>query len=181
MRDLTHDGTWSTYDVSLLKLSNVSFQGKWTRMGNTLNIPSPTKLARLGHFRPASQAGRLAGPVFYVFLCICLFSVSWQCSCLGWIWSFYQCTVPVRPNAQMPNCMPTTSRRYGTTGAFSKIMVDMLHEGILYRSQYQCCWPRIFFPGPNFNNDRVIHYYMADLLIVEKLNMPVSWKFCLNS
>ena len=33
---------------------------------NTLKIPSPTKLARLGHFPPASQAGRLAGPV-YVF------------------------------------------------------------------------------------------------------------------
>jgi hypothetical protein len=31
----------------------------------TLKIPSLTKLARLGHFPPASQAGRLAGPVFY--------------------------------------------------------------------------------------------------------------------
>ncbi len=30
-----------------------------------------TKLARLGHFPPASQAGRLAGPVFYV----CVFSL----------------------------------------------------------------------------------------------------------
>ncbi len=37
-------------------------------MGNTLNIPSPTKLARPGHFPPASQAGRLAGPVFYVYI-----------------------------------------------------------------------------------------------------------------
>jgi hypothetical protein len=36
---------------------------KYARMGNTL--PSPTKLARLGHFPPASQAGRLAGPRFY--------------------------------------------------------------------------------------------------------------------
>jgi hypothetical protein len=36
-------------------------------MGNTLKIPLPKKLARLGHFPPASQAGRLAGPVFYVF------------------------------------------------------------------------------------------------------------------
>ncbi len=26
------------------------------------------KLARLGHFPPASQAGRLAGPVFYVYV-----------------------------------------------------------------------------------------------------------------
>jgi hypothetical protein len=38
------------------------------RTGNTLNLPSPTKLARLGHFPPASQAGRLAGPVFYVYV-----------------------------------------------------------------------------------------------------------------
>ena len=36
-------------------------------MGNTLKLPSPTKLARLGHFPPAIQAGRLAGPVFYVY------------------------------------------------------------------------------------------------------------------
>jgi hypothetical protein len=28
-----------------------------------------TKLARLGHFPPASQAGRLAGPVFFVYVC----------------------------------------------------------------------------------------------------------------
>jgi hypothetical protein len=28
----------------------------------------PTKLARLGHFPPASQAGRLAGLVFYVYV-----------------------------------------------------------------------------------------------------------------
>jgi hypothetical protein len=72
VRDLTRDGRWSTYDVSVLKLSNVSFRGKCAHMGNTLkkNLSSPTKLARLGHFHPASQAGRLAGPVFY----ICLFS-----------------------------------------------------------------------------------------------------------
>jgi hypothetical protein len=55
--------------VSVLKLSNVSFRGKCARMGNTLQkLPSPTKLARLGHFPPASQAGRLAGPVFYVYV-----------------------------------------------------------------------------------------------------------------
>ncbi len=64
VRDLTRDGRWSTYDVSVLKLYNVSFRGKCARMGNTLKLPSPTKLARLGHFPPASQAGRLAGPVF---------------------------------------------------------------------------------------------------------------------
>jgi hypothetical protein len=34
-------------------------------MGHPLKLPSPTKLARLGHFPPASQEGRLAGPVFY--------------------------------------------------------------------------------------------------------------------
>jgi hypothetical protein len=56
--------------LSVLKLSNVSFRGKCARMGNTLKLPSPTKLARLGYFPPASQAGRLADPVFYV----CLFS-----------------------------------------------------------------------------------------------------------
>ncbi len=33
-----------------------------------LKLPSPTYLAWLGHFPPASQAGRLAGPVFYVYV-----------------------------------------------------------------------------------------------------------------
>jgi hypothetical protein len=49
-------------------------------MRNPLKIPSLTKLARLGHFIPASQAGRLAGPVFFVF------SMSFLCSDLlaGW-------------------------------------------------------------------------------------------------
>jgi hypothetical protein len=37
-------------------------------MGNSLKLPSPTKLARLGHFPPASQAGRLAVTVFYVYV-----------------------------------------------------------------------------------------------------------------
>jgi hypothetical protein len=68
VRDLTRDGRWSTYDVSVLKLSNVSFWGKCARMGNTLKIPSPTKLARMGNFPPTRQAGRLAGPVFYVYV-----------------------------------------------------------------------------------------------------------------
>jgi hypothetical protein len=36
--------------------------------GYPLNLPSPTNLARLGHFPPASQAGRLAGPVFYLYV-----------------------------------------------------------------------------------------------------------------
>jgi hypothetical protein len=51
-------------------VSNVFISGEnaRARMGNTLKLTSPTKLARLGHFPPASQAGRLAGPVFYVCL-----------------------------------------------------------------------------------------------------------------
>jgi hypothetical protein len=32
------------------------------------NAHAWAKLARLGHFLPASQAGRLAGPVFYVYV-----------------------------------------------------------------------------------------------------------------
>ncbi len=63
---LTRDGRWSTYDISVLKLYNVSFRGRCARRGNTLKLPSPTKVARLGHYPPASQAGSLAGPVFYV-------------------------------------------------------------------------------------------------------------------
>ncbi len=63
--DLTRDGRWSTYDVAVLKLSNISNSA---RMRNTLKLPPPTKLARLGHFHPGSQAGRLAGPAFYVYV-----------------------------------------------------------------------------------------------------------------
>jgi hypothetical protein len=70
LRDLTRDGRWSTYDVSVLNcpmfhsVENV----QCARMRNTLKVTSPTKLARLGHFLLASQAGRLAGPVFYVYV-----------------------------------------------------------------------------------------------------------------
>jgi hypothetical protein len=46
-------------------MNNVSFRGKCARMGNTLKLPSPTTLARLGHFPPTSQAGRLV--LVYVF------------------------------------------------------------------------------------------------------------------
>ncbi len=35
------------------------------RTGHTLKLPSPTKLARQGHFPAPSQTGRLAGAVFY--------------------------------------------------------------------------------------------------------------------
>ncbi len=68
VRDLTRGGRLSTYDESVLKLSKVSFRGKCARMRHPLKLPSPTKLARLGHFPPASQAGRHAGPVFYVHI-----------------------------------------------------------------------------------------------------------------
>ncbi len=50
VRDLTHDGRLSTYDESVLKLSKVSYWGKCTRTGHPLKLPSPTKLAWLGHF-----------------------------------------------------------------------------------------------------------------------------------
>jgi hypothetical protein len=66
-------GRWNINDVSVFKLSNVSFRGKCPPFGNTLNLPSPTNLARLGHFPPASQAGCLAGQVFYV---VYVFSLS---------------------------------------------------------------------------------------------------------
>ncbi len=66
--DLSRDGRRSTYDVSVLKLTNVSFRGKCARMGNSLKLPSPRKLARLGHFPPASQAGRLAGLLIYLYV-----------------------------------------------------------------------------------------------------------------
>jgi hypothetical protein len=33
VRDLTRDDRWSTYDVSVIKLSNVSFRGKCASMG----------------------------------------------------------------------------------------------------------------------------------------------------
>jgi hypothetical protein len=46
-------------------------------MGHPLKLQSPTKLARLGHFPPASHAGRLAGSVFYTiyFFWICLLAL----------------------------------------------------------------------------------------------------------
>ncbi len=68
VRDLNRDGRCITYDVIVLMLSNVSFRGKCARMGNSIKLPSPTKLARLGNFPPACRAGRVAGPVFYVMV-----------------------------------------------------------------------------------------------------------------
>ncbi len=53
------------YDVQYV------YSRKWgedahRQTGYPLKLPSTTKVARLGHFPPASQARRLAGPVFYV-------------------------------------------------------------------------------------------------------------------
>ncbi len=75
VRDLTRGGRLSTYDENVLNLSKVSFLEKCARMGHPLKLPSPTKLAWLGHFPPASQAGPLpsglAGSVFCIsFLCL---------------------------------------------------------------------------------------------------------------
>jgi hypothetical protein len=76
VRALTRDGRLSTYDENVLKLSKVSFWGKCARMGHPLKLLSPTKLARLGHFPPASQAASLAGPVYCIsFLWGLVFSV----------------------------------------------------------------------------------------------------------
>jgi hypothetical protein len=72
VRDLTRGGGLSTYDENVLKQSKVSFRGKCARMLRPQKLPLPTKLARLGHFPPVSQAGRLAGSVFYT---ICIFSL----------------------------------------------------------------------------------------------------------
>jgi hypothetical protein len=93
VRDLTRDGRWSTYDVSVLKLPNVSFRGKYARMGNSLKLPSPTKLARLGHFPPASHAG---GPpcrpgVLYIFLfSVCTYKKT-SIGSLGSFCSYFVC------------------------------------------------------------------------------------------
>jgi hypothetical protein len=58
--DFTRDGRWSTHDVSVRK----KMGGKMRTDG----VPSPTNLAPLGHFPPASQVGCLAGLVFYVYV-----------------------------------------------------------------------------------------------------------------
>jgi hypothetical protein len=62
---LLEDGRWSTYDVSVRK--KMGGGGICAETGYPLKLPSPTNLAQLGYFPPASQAGRLAGPVFYVY------------------------------------------------------------------------------------------------------------------
>jgi hypothetical protein len=66
VRDLTRDGRWSTDDVGVLK--KMGGEGRCAQTGHPPKLPSPTKLARLGHFPPASQAGHLGGPLFYVYV-----------------------------------------------------------------------------------------------------------------
>jgi hypothetical protein len=72
MRDFTRDYRWSTYDMSVLKKMCVGRGGgrcAQTRvLRHPLKLPSPTKLARLDHFLPASQAGRHAGLMFSMYM-----------------------------------------------------------------------------------------------------------------
>ncbi len=71
VRDLTRDCRLSTYDESVQYSScprQVSFRVKCARTGHPLKLPSPTKHRPLGYFPTASQAGRLAGPVFHSIL-----------------------------------------------------------------------------------------------------------------
>ncbi len=70
VRDFTPEGRWSTYDVSVCKKmeGGGGVRGICAETGYPLKLQFPTNLARLGHFPPASQAGRLVGPVFYVYV-----------------------------------------------------------------------------------------------------------------
>jgi hypothetical protein len=89
-----HSGIWGAADEAVLNIVgkklkipknspfNVSFRGKCARMGNSLKLPSLTKLAQLGHFPPASQAGRLAGPVFYVYVFSLVRMSGRRCNCV---------------------------------------------------------------------------------------------------
>ncbi len=60
---------WCRWLPFLKQPSALEILPPWcAQTGHPLKLPSPTKLARLGHFPPASQAGRLADPVFYVYV-----------------------------------------------------------------------------------------------------------------
>ncbi len=74
VRDLTRDGRWSTYDVtvSVLKLSNVSFRGKCARMGNTLKIHHQQNSHGWVIF--LQLARRAALPAWCFMYTVCLFS-----------------------------------------------------------------------------------------------------------
>ncbi len=125
--DLTRDGRLSTYEESVLKLSKVSFRGKCARMGHPLKLPSPTKLSRLGHFPPASQAGRLAGPAFYTisFLWrlnqLILYSVHHRIKEAGTLTSsLLKCL------HSLPNPPPPPRRNTGRGWNFKKILRNKL-------------------------------------------------------
>jgi hypothetical protein len=54
--------------TSVLKLYNISFRRKMRTHGTPSKATITYQTRRPGHFPPASQAGRLAGPVFYVYV-----------------------------------------------------------------------------------------------------------------
>ncbi len=100
--------------------------------GHPLKLPSSTKLGRLGHFPPASQAGRLAGPVFYVCT-VYVFSLSitmgsphrpasWCRGCWQW-WPTH--TGPSRT----PGMWGSTPRRLPTAG-------NIIFKGIVSQDKY---------------------------------------------
>jgi hypothetical protein len=62
------DGVLSTYDVSVRKKMGGNMRRD--RLPSKATISNKSRRPRLGHFPPASQAGRLAGPVFYVHICL---------------------------------------------------------------------------------------------------------------
>ncbi len=72
VRDFTRDSRWSTYDVRVRKKMWGKMRTNRIPSKATTWLPPPTNLAQLGHFPPASQAGRLAGPVFYVYVFLCM-------------------------------------------------------------------------------------------------------------
>ncbi len=45
VRDFTHDGSWNTFDESVLKLLKVSFQGITRTLQSNINIKSPPQSA----------------------------------------------------------------------------------------------------------------------------------------
>ncbi len=101
-----------TYDVSARKKMG---GGGNARTCYSLKLPSPTKLTPLGHFPPASQAGRLAGLVFYVlymsFLLLQLYFDFW----VGGARVTQVSSSPVRHNAvQSAGSESTVSNRIQT-------------------------------------------------------------------
>ncbi len=99
-------------------------------MGNTLQkLPSPTKLTPLGHFLPASQAGRLAGPVFYVYVFSLVFSEGGRA----------EAKVPRRSHE--PWCLSILLRRLADTSVHPFVPVlpilsrEMKHDGAVHEQR----------------------------------------------